>query len=303
MASPAASDPTQARRSNRQRAQRKAKEPAARQAAPNKPRRPRAAKAPTAEPAEESPGAPSESTLCIDIGGEGIKMLVVGPDGVPVSDRCRELTPHPSEPSAILSVIRHMAQTQPVHHRVSCGFPGVIVHGVVRSAPNLGTSLWQGFPLEASLAKLLCKPTRAINDADLQGHGVIHGQGVELVLTLGTGVGSALFINGCLIPNLELGHHPFEKGRTYEQRLSNAELRKIGKKRWNRRVERALARLSALFCYDRLHLGGGNARRLQLELPENTVIFTNVDGLVGGCRLWDPPLSQHPDRVSTSATM
>lgn len=230
--------------------------------------------------------ADAQTTLAIDIGGEGTKMLVLDPQGAPINERTRVLTPKPAEPRALLSLIEHMASEQPHFVRVSCGFPGVVVHGVVRTAPNLGTERWQGFPLESALHEVLKRPVRVMNDADLQGYGVIRGTGVELVLTLGTGLGSALFVDGRLVPNLEFGHHPFRKGRTYEESVSNAELHRIGRKRWSRRVARAIAQLGPIFNYETLHLGGGNARHLTIELPEDVRLFTNVDGLGGGVRLW-----------------
>ena len=120
-----------------------------------------------------------------------------------------------------------------------------------------------------------------------RGYGVILGKGVELVLTLGTGLGSALFSKGHLVPNLELGHHPFKKGKTYEERISDKELKQIGKKDWSRRVKEAIDTLEPIFNYDVLHLGGGNARHLRVKLPGNVRIFTNVDGMTGGLRLWE----------------
>ena len=113
------------------------------------------------------------------------------------------------------------------------------------------------------------------------------GGRVELVLTLGTGLGSALFSRGQLVPNLELGHHPFKKGKTYEERVCDAELKRLGKKHWSRRVAEAIDTLAPIFNYRVLHLGGGNAEHLRVKLPKNVKIFTNVDGMTGGLRLWD----------------
>ena len=111
--------------------------------------------------------------------------------------------------------------------------------------------------------------------------------GVELVLTLGTGMGAALFVNGHLVPNLELGHHPFEKGKTYEERVSDAALKRVGKKEWSKRVAGALAQLQPIFNYETLYLGGGNIASLKIKLPKNVRVFDNVDGMTGGIRLWD----------------
>lgn len=231
--------------------------------------------------------SPALRTLSVDIGGTGIKMLVLDPEGHPLTERVRELTPKPASPAAVLEVLGRMFQNHRPFDRVSVGFPGVVRSGVVKTAPNLDTLLWAGQAFETEIAELADCPVRVINDADLQGYGVVKGEGVEMVLTLGTGLGAALFTRGHLVPNLELGHHPFEKDLTYEQRVGEAELDRVGKQRWSRRVGRMLDQLAPIFNYDVLYLGGGNAKKLQLELPENVVRFENVQGLRGGIRLWD----------------
>ncbi len=225
-------------------------------------------------------------TLCIDIGGTGIKMIVLDPSGQPVNERARELTPKPATPVAVLALIRDMIKKQPRFDRVSVGFPGIVKLGVTLNAPNLDPS-WANQNLEAEIEAMTQKPARVLNDADLQGYGVIEGVGLEMVLTLGTGVGSALFLDGHLMPNLELGHHPFQKDKTYEERLSDAELKEHGKQKWSKRVGDMLETLSAIFNYDHLHIGGGNAQNIKIDLPENVSLFDNVDGMTGGIRLWD----------------
>jgi polyphosphate glucokinase len=197
------------------------------------------------------------------------------------------LTPKPATPAAVIKVVRRMLEDQPRFDRVSVGFPGVVVNGVVHTAVNLGNAYWAQHDILSDLEKVCKRPVRVINDADLQGYGVIEGRGVELVLTLGTGLGSALFSGGQLVPNLELGHHPFKKGKTYEERLCDAELKQHGKKDWSRRVEEAIETLEPIFNYRVLHLGGGNAEHLRVKLPKNVKIFTNVDGMTGGLRLWE----------------
>src|SRR5262245_37306813 len=144
-------------------------------------------------------------TLCVDIGGTGIKMIALDARGRPINQRARMLTPKPATPRAVAKVMRQMVADQPRFDRVSVGFPGVVVNGVVHTAVNLGTKYWAGFDLRSELERACKRPVRGINDADLQGYGVIDGKGVELVLTLGTGLGSALFSGGKLVPNLELG--------------------------------------------------------------------------------------------------
>lgn len=226
-------------------------------------------------------------TLTIDIGGTGIKMLVLDAAGVAITPRQRELTPQPASPESILGVIEQMVKELPAFDRVAVGFPGVVVDGVCMTAPNLAAGLWSSVPLAEKLNALLARPVRVANDADLQGYGVVEGKGVELVLTLGTGLGTALFVNGHLVPNLELGHHPFRKGQTYEENLSDAALEQIGKTRWTRRVLLALEQLNPIFNYNLVHIGGGNVQKFRGEWPANVRLFQNATALRGGVRLWE----------------
>ena len=165
------------------------------------------------------------STLAVDIGGGSIKTLALNDQGVAVTETLSQPTPVPAEPEVVFTLIRDMADTLPPHRRVSVGFPGVVKNGVAQNAPNLGDELWQGTHINERLTHLLQRPVRAVNDADLQGLGVARGKGVELVLTLGTGLGAALFTGGALVPNLEFGHHPLREGQTYEDLVRDSELK------------------------------------------------------------------------------
>jgi polyphosphate glucokinase len=156
--------------------------------------------------------------------------------------------------------------------------------GVTETAANLHRD-WIGFDLETTLSKHLQKPVRVINDADMQGFGAVAGKGVELVITLGTGFGSALFVDGKLVPNMEMGHHQFRKGETYEEQLGRATLEEIGDKKWNRRLKKAIISLQDLFNYDYLYIGGGEAVRVNLLLPLNVKLIPNITGLLGGIAL------------------
>jgi len=240
-------------------------------------------------PRQATPGtkaAPGPFTLSIDIGGTGLKMLVLDALGHPVSERARVATPQPATPASVLRALAGLVRQQPRFDRVSAGFPGVVHDGVVKTAPNLAPS-WSGHDLAAALRALTRKPARVCNDADVQGLGDVHGKGVELVLTLGTGLGSALFVDGRLVPNLELGHHPFRDGKSYEDVVGRAALEKVGKKRWRKHVLAAIAQLDPIFNYRTIYLGGGNARHLKREdLPPNARITSNEAGLLGGIALW-----------------
>ncbi len=230
---------------------------------------------------------PQRRTLVIDIGGSGIKALVLDQSGTPLTDRGRIPTPDPADPEGVLQVISQLAQEQGYFECVWVGFGGVVRQGVVETAVNLDAKSWPGFDLALALEKQLKHPVRIANDADVQGYGAISGQGVELVLTLGTGMGSALFVEGQLVPNLELGHHRFRKHETYEEQLGRLALDDVGKKKWNKRLGKAIERCRSLFNFDRLYLGGGNAKKIRLDLPQDVSVVPNVAGLLGGIALWE----------------
>jgi polyphosphate glucokinase len=239
-----------------------------------------------AKKAAQKTTARGPRTLAIDIGGTGLKMLVLDPRGRPVNERGRVATPRPATPARVLRALQGLIGTQPGFDRVSVGFPGVVHEGVVQTAPNLHPS-WRRFDLAKALARATRKPVRVCNDADVQGLGDVAGKGVELVLTLGTGLGSALFVDGRLVPNLELGHHPFRNGETYEEQVGRAALEKVGKKRWRRRVRLMVEQLEPIFNFHTLYLGGGNARHVKpKDLPANVKISSNEAGVLGGIALW-----------------
>jgi polyphosphate glucokinase len=185
----------------------------------------------------------------------------------------------------VIAALGAMLPNLPAYERISVGFPGVVADGVVSTAPNLDGN-WHGVRLAAELERLSSRPVRAANDADVQGLGVIEGRGVELVITLGTGFGSGLYVDGKLVPNLELGHHPFRKDETYEEQLGAKALRKLGKAKWNNRLHLAISQLDPIFNYRVLYIGGGNAKKIKGELPSNVRIVDNLAGIIGGVRLW-----------------
>jgi polyphosphate glucokinase len=224
-------------------------------------------------------------TLSVDVGGSGIKVIVLDTTGNPQTERTRIETPQPATPEAVISAIAQLAARQGEFDRVSVGFPGVVRRGVTETAANLDSE-WIGFDLGTALSQRLGKPVRVVNDADMQGLGAISGQGVELVITLGTGFGSALFVDGKLVPNLEVAHHQFRKGETYEQQLGRAALDEFGSKKWNSRLEKAINSLQHLFNYEYLYIGGGEAKKVTLELPPNVKTIPNISGLLGGIAVW-----------------
>src|SRR5438552_2757860 len=154
-------------------------------------------------------------TLAIDIGGSGIKSTVLDASGKALTERLRITTPRPATPKAVLATIAEIARQSGPFDRVGAGFPGVVKSGVVQTAPHLDDKKWRGVRLDKELEKLLRKPARVSNDAVVQGYAAITGKGIELVITLGTSMGSAIYIDGHALP-MEMGHHPFRHGGAYE---------------------------------------------------------------------------------------
>lgn len=230
--------------------------------------------------------AGSLRTLCIDIGGTGLKAIVLDERGHKLTDRVRVETPKPATPETVVAALLALVKPLAPFDRVSVGFPGVIVGGSTHTAPNLDKS-WKNFELKESLERRLKRPTRVLNDAGVQGFGVIEGKGLEMVITLGTGMGCALYIDGKYVPNLELAHHPFKGKKTYEDYVGARALDKVGKKKWNKHVGEVLAQIDPIWNPRRIYVGGGNAKHLRLDLPPHVRITDNVAGLLGGIRLWD----------------
>jgi polyphosphate glucokinase len=226
-------------------------------------------------------------TLGIDIGGTGLKAAVLDADGKMVDKRVRAPTPSPATPSAVLGTLDSLIKPLPPFDRISIGFPGVVRRGAVITAPNLGTKAWRGFALQDEISKMFGKPARLENDAEVAGLGVIDGKGLEVVITLGTGFGSAIFSDGRMTPHLELAHHPVHKSETYDDYVGNAAMKAVGQKKWNRRVLRVIAVLRTLLNYDTLHIGGGNATHITFKLPEKVILASNDKGITGGIRLWE----------------
>lgn len=225
-------------------------------------------------------------TLAVDIGGTGIKGLLLDKQGKPVGEMLRILTPRPAVPARVLPVIAEIGKKLPGFDRVSVGFPGVVQDNTTKTAPNLHPSKWADFALGKTLERLLGKPARVINDAGVQGYGVVEGRGVEMLITLGTGMGCALFLDGRYVPNLELGHHPLRDGKTYEELVCDAELKRLGVRRWLPRVREVVDQILPIWNPRLLYIGGGNARLITGKLPPNVRVAQNVAGLLGGIALW-----------------
>lgn len=235
----------------------------------------------------------AERILAIDVGGTGLKAAIIDADGQMKTERVRVDTPHPCTPDQLVDVLAKLVaplikQAPPT--LMSIGFPGVVRNNRILTAPHFGIEGWHDIPLADSLAQRLGGlPVRMINDAEMQGFAAIEGRGLEFVLTLGTGAGTAMFRDGELMPHLELAHHPVsKKGVAYDEYIGEAAREKAGNKRWNRRVHKVIGILESLVNYDKLWIGGGNATRLKFELPPNVATVSNDAGIEGGARLWHP---------------
>ncbi|PMS31158.1 chromosome partitioning protein ParA [Paraburkholderia rhynchosiae] len=234
-----------------------------------------------------------ERILAIDVGGTGLKAAVIDADGQMKTERVRVATPHPCTPDQLVDALAQLVEpliskAPPVF--MSIGVPGVVRNNRILTAPHFGVEGWHDFPLADLLAqKLGGLPVRMINDAEMQGFAAIEGKGIEFVLTLGTGAGTALFRDGELMPHLELAHHPVsKKGVAYDEYIGEAAREKAGNKRWNRRVHKVIGILESLVNCDKLWIGGGNAARLTIDLPANVATISNDAGIQGGARLWHP---------------
>ncbi len=235
--------------------------------------------------------------LAVDVGGTGIKIAIIDSRGRFLSKRHRVLTPQPCPPYAFLETFDKAVAGLSGYDCVSIGFPGYVRDGVVHTAPNLEPTKWSRFPLAERLTKKLGVPVRLANDADMQGLAVIRGKGLEFVITLGTGFGTAWFRDGELMPHMEIGHHPVHGGKDYDSYVGEAAYKKIGRKKWNHRLKKILPVLHSLLNYDRLYIGGGNARHIYFKLPPDTKIVSNDAGIKGGAGLWHRPGSSKAGRA------
>jgi polyphosphate glucokinase len=225
--------------------------------------------------------------LAIDVGGSHIKATILNPAGEGQMDYKRVVTPEKATPASVVGTILELVRDLKDYDRVSVGFPGYVRNGVVYTAPNLGSEYWGKIDLGQQVSNALSRPVRLVNDADQLGLGVVSGKGFELAVTLGTGFGTAVLVDGYLLPHLELSHHPISKDRNYDEYIGEKALEKEGKQKWNKRMSKVLAVLKLVFNYDRLYLGGGNTDKLTVTLDDNVHLFTNKEGIKGGARLWE----------------
>lgn len=211
--------------------------------------------------------------LVVDVGGTHVKVLATG--------RTKPLKIRSGPKMSARQMVRAVRQVTAdwQYSVVSIGYPGPVLHDKPVTEPrNLGDG-WVGFDFKKAFG---C-PVRVINDAAMQALGSYKG-GRMLFLGLGTGLGSALIVDGVLEP-MELAHLPYKKGRTYEQYVGEAGLKRFGKKKWRRHVADVITRLKATLEADDVVIGGGNAKSL-CALPKGVRLGSNANAFIGGYRLW-----------------
>jgi polyphosphate glucokinase len=259
----------------------------------------KAAPAKAADGAGDAAGS-RPATLAIDIGGTGLKASVLDAKGEMMAARVRVPTTYPLPPEGLVQALADLVQPLPTYDRVSAGFPGMIREGRVLTAPHFITKsgpgsavvaelekAWASYPLANALTARLERPTKVANDADLQGSAVVSGHGLELVITLGTGFGTAVFYQGQLLPHMEIAHQPFRKGETYDEHLGDAARKRVGVAKWSKRVRQAIENLHGLLYFDHLYIGGGNAKHLKADLGPKATRVDNSAGILGGIKLWE----------------
>ena len=224
-------------------------------------------------------------TLAIDVGGSHIKAARLGPRCGLLSERVRIDTPARLTPPRLLETLVSLARSFDGYDRVSVGVNGLVHRGRIYAIPMTANPAFRGFDLAGRLGRRLRRPVRLLNDGQMHALGFVRGRGVEVVITLGTGLGSAVFIDGRLGPHVQLLASRGREG-TMGGDYGDGALKALGRKRWSRRVGALIELLRRLTNFDHLYIGGGNAERLQLRLPRDVTIGDNSAALAGGVRLW-----------------
>ncbi len=242
-------------------------------------------------------------TLAIDCGGSGLKGSVLDEGGQMTAPRVRIPTPYPLPPEAFVAALHVVAGGLPASDRITVGMPGMIRHGVVLRTPHYVTrrgprsrvlpelvEAWTGFDAAAAVSASFGLPSLVLNDAEVHGAGAVTGEGLEVMLTLGTGLGCAVFDDGRLTPHLELSHAPVRKGVTFDTFIGDRDRKRLGDARWSRRVVKVVEELRPVFVWDRLYIGGGNAKRIRPDqadlLGDDVCLVSNTAGILGGVRAW-----------------
>lgn len=227
------------------------------------------------------------NVLVVDVGGSHIKVLLSG------ESKRRKISSGPwMTPARMVRAVEEIVSDW-TYDAVSIGYPGLVVHGRIAAEPDHLAVGWIGFDFHAAFDR----PVKIVNDAAMQALGGYTG-GRMLFLGLGTGLGSAMIVDGHLAP-MELAHLPYKKGRSYEDYVGRHSLEHRGKKRWRKHVADVVERLTTALEPDYVVIGGGNAKRLD-RLPVGARRGKNADAFTGGFRLWP---TDTPDPVVLAATV
>ena len=246
----------------------------------------------------------SLSTLAIDCGGHSIKGSVLNSTGEIVGEMLSVRTPYPLTPAGLLGIIEGFTEELPRFDRITVGMPGMIRHGIVIHTPHYPrvagphTDIdfdversWSNFNFAGFLEGHFKKPTIVLNDAQVHAAGVIHGSGLEVVMTLGTGLGFAIFDSGRLAPHMEMSMAPTRGAKTFDLYVGEKARKRIGAPMWSRRVLAMVEQLRPVLHWDRLYIGGGNSQRItpsvRQRLGEDVFIMPNSTGVAGGARAWE----------------
>jgi polyphosphate glucokinase len=233
----------------------------------------------------DTPDREDAVTLSVDVGASHLKAHLVDARGQNLIERLRVETPVPLTPAVLVSAIEQFAGQVPHFDRVSVGIPGIVHRGVVYSLPLAGRGRFSRTPMAERLSRRLGKPVRLLNDAEMHGLGVIRRRGVELVLTLGSGLGTALYLDGDPGPRLQFIPAPRSKdprGGPY----GDVARKKLGRRRWSKRVARLIEQLRVITSFDHCYVGGGNADRLDFEFEADMTRVDNLAAALGGVRVW-----------------
>lgn len=242
-------------------------------------------------------------TLAVDCGGGGIKASVLDGRGTMVAPATRTPTPYPLPPDLLVDIVADFASQLPTCDRVTVGMPGMLRHGVVIQTPHYVCKAgprtrvlpemverWRRCDIRRMVAERLEVPALVLNDAEVAGAGVVTGTGLEVIITLGTGLGNSVWDGRRLAPHMEISRMPLRWGLIYDDYIGEHERLRLGDAHWSRRVRRVVEALRPALLWDRLYIGGGNGVRITAAqrrlLGDEVVIVPNDAGIRGGVRCW-----------------
>lgn len=239
------------------------------------------------------------STLTINCEGRLFWGVTLDSAGQAISEKVRLPPPYPLSPTGFVAAISNLAGRLPRAARATVGMPDVVRRGSIVTAPHYVYSggprskadpdvvhSWLGLDVEAAVTEALRIPARVVNDAEVRGAASISGLGLEVMLVLGTGLGCAVYDEGRCLPYLDISKTPIRKGVTYNDWLGDKARRRLGNRRWSKRVERSVADLEPSLLWDHLYLGGRNAAHLTMDLGSRGTTVPEEVAITGGARLW-----------------